>query len=387
MAAVLKPFQRFFKPTHSIPSGIYTYTAPVDDPRNYRLHLRLEEEGGGVLIVNASTILHLNQTAGDYAYYLVHSTPPDEVAQKISSRYRVDPDQAKDDYLTFSARIQTLIDTPDIDPVSFLDFERQLPFSGQITAPYRLDCALTYQLPEGSSTDAVPHQEVKRELSTEEWKKLMDKAWQIGIPHIIFTGGEPTLRDDLVELLEHGEKIGMVTGLLTDGIRFSDDDYREKLLLTGLDHVMVILDTESEKAWEAVEESIEEDLFLAVHLTITSNNKDQILNYLDHLANIGVHEISISASAPEFASTLQIAREKIADLGHNLVWNLPVPYSAQHPVAEEIADLNISSEGSGRAYLYIEPDGDVRITQGADQVLGNFIETPWESIWEIAQSK
>ena len=387
MTAVLKSIQRIFRPTHSIPAGIYTYIAPPEDPRNYRLHLRLEEEGGGVLIVNASTILHLNQTAGDYAYYLVHSTPPDEVAQKISSRYRVDPSQAKDDYLTFSARIQTLIDTPDLDPVTFLDFERQLPFSGQITAPYRLDCALTYQLPKGSPLDAVPHQEVERELTTNEWKKLMDKAWQIGIPHIIFTGGEPTLRADLVDLLTHGEKIGFVTGLLTDGIRFSDDDYREKLLQTGLDHVMIILDTESEKAWEAVEESIEEDLYLAVHLTITQSNQDKILSYLDHLSNIGVHEISISTSDPEFAPTLQIVREKIADLGHNLVWNLPVPYSAQHPVANEIADLDVNSNGAGRAFLYIEPDGDVRISKGADQVLGNFIEDTWESIWEIAQSK
>ena len=42
----------------------------------------------------------------------------------------------------------------------------------------------------------------------------MDKAWAAGIPHITFTGGEPTLRDDLPALIAHAEKIGQVTGLL-----------------------------------------------------------------------------------------------------------------------------------------------------------------------------
>ncbi len=67
MTSLLKPFQRLFQPRQAIPTGMYHYQAPPDDPRNYRLHLRMEESGGGVLIVNAATILHLNQTAAEYA--------------------------------------------------------------------------------------------------------------------------------------------------------------------------------------------------------------------------------------------------------------------------------------------------------------------------------
>ena len=386
MTAIIKPFQRLFQPKKPIPAGMYTYISPPDDPRNYRLHLRLEEQGGGVLIVNASTILHLNQTAADYAYYLIHTTPPDEVAKKMVSRYRVSSDQAKQDYLNLSSRIQTLVETPDLDPVTFLDFERKIPFSGQITAPYRLDCALTYRLPEGSPPEVVPHEEVERELNTDEWKMLMDKAWEAGIPHIIFTGGEPTLRKDLPELLDYAEQLGMVTGLLTDGIRFSDDPYREVLLVTGLDHVMIVLNTESEKAWEAVEESIVEDLFLAVHLTITEKNHERIPDYIKRLAGFGVHEISISTEDPKYNSDLDAAREQIAALGFNLIWNLPVPYSIQHPVAIEIAELEIVPEGTGRAWLYVEPDGDVRARQGAKRVFGNLLTDPWESIWKNVQT-
>ena len=128
MTSLLKPFQRIFSPRQHIPSGMYHYQSPPDDPRNYRLHLRMEESGGGILIVNAATILHLNQTAADYAYYLVKNTPVEDVARQMSSRYHVSPEQASQDYKDLSDRIQILVETPDLDPVTFLDFERQEPF-------------------------------------------------------------------------------------------------------------------------------------------------------------------------------------------------------------------------------------------------------------------
>jgi MoaA/NifB/PqqE/SkfB family radical SAM enzyme len=63
-----------------------------------------------------------------------------------------------------------------------------------------------------------------------------------------------------------------------------------------------------------------------------------------------------------------------------LVWNLPVPYSARHPVALEVDDARM--EGAGRAWLYVEPDGDVRPAQGDPKVLGNLLRDPWEKIWK-----
>jgi hypothetical protein len=60
----------------------------------YRLHLRLEPDGSGLLIVNASTILHLNQTAAEFAYHLVIRTPEEQVEHEIVDRYRVSHEQA-----------------------------------------------------------------------------------------------------------------------------------------------------------------------------------------------------------------------------------------------------------------------------------------------------
>ena len=66
---------------------------------------------------------------------------------------------------------------------------------------------------------------------------MLDKAWAFGIPHITFTGGEPTLREDLPALIAHAEANGQVTGLLTDGLKLADDAYLNSLLQTGLDHL------------------------------------------------------------------------------------------------------------------------------------------------------
>jgi MoaA/NifB/PqqE/SkfB family radical SAM enzyme len=62
-----------------------------------------------------------------------------------------------------------------------------------------------------------------------------------------------------------------------------------------------------------------------------------------------------------------------------LIWDLPVPYSAQNPVALETVG---TVEGAGRAWLYVEPDGDVLPTQGDKQILGNFLTDPWDKIWK-----
>jgi hypothetical protein len=75
MSSLIAPLRRMFTPAQPIQAGIYHYQSPPDDPRNYRLHLRVEDDGTGILIVNASTVLHLNQTATEYAYYFVQNLP------------------------------------------------------------------------------------------------------------------------------------------------------------------------------------------------------------------------------------------------------------------------------------------------------------------------
>jgi len=381
MTSLLESIRQRFSPTKPFPPGTYHYQAPQEDPRNYRLHLRLEPDGKGLLIINAATILHLNTTASEFAYHLVNNTPEDQVTKSFASRYRVSRSQALTDYNEFVNKIDTIITTPDLDPITFLDLERQMPYDGEISAPYRLDCALTYNLPGQMDPNSAPTDRVTQELSAEEWKFVMDKAWEAGIPHIVFTGGEPTLRDDLFELISHAESVGQVAGLVTEGSALGESGYLEELLNTGLDHLLIILHPRGEKTWRALPSVLEADIFTAVHLTITEQNQDQVMETLKLLSKMGVKAISLSESSTKLNDVLESARELVATLDMELVWDLPVPYSSLNPVSLELQERE-HPEGVGRAWLYVEPDGDVLPGQGINQVLGNFLTDSWDVIWK-----
>jgi hypothetical protein len=381
MTTFLEVLRRLFIPVQPLPAGIYHYQAPPEEPNNYRLHLRIERDGSGLLIVNAATVLHLNQTAAEYAYLLIHSATEEAAAHRIVDRYRVSQAQALQDYREFKERLETLITTPDLDPVTFLDFERREPYSAELTAPFRLDCALTYRLPEGVDMQAAPVDRARQELDTAAWQAVLDKAWEAGIPHVIFTGGEPTLRPDLFQLVLHAEGNGQVTGLISDGLRLADPAYLNDLLQTGLDHLLVVLQPEQPQAWAALENVLPQDLFTAVHLTITPENNLQIGSWLERLAGMGLQAVSLSAIAPGMAAELQAARDLAASLGLTLVWDLPAPYSALNPVNLEVSGAEIPP-GAGSAWLYVEPDGDVLPGQGINRPLGNLLSDPWEQIWE-----
>lgn len=385
MTSIRESIRQRFTPITPIEAGVYHYQAPQDDPRNYRLHLRIEKNGEGVMIVNASNVLHLNQTAAEYAFYLVQGMSEEDAGNAVASRYRVSFDQALQDYSDFLEQIDTLVTIPDLDPVAYLGFDRTRPYSGEISAPYRLDCALTYQLPPGSDPQFAPHTRASQDLSTKEWAIILDKAWAAGIPHVIFTGGEPTLRDDLLELILYAEKIGLVTGLLTDGIRFTESGYFDSLLQTGLDHMLYLLQPGQDGIWESIQKAAQSDIFTTIHLTITPQSQPDIDSYLERLSDLGVSSISLSASSEELADALLSAREIAANLDLSLVWDTPVPYSMQNPFALEFKGRE-RPPGAGHAWLYVEPDGDVLPDQDINQVLGNLLNDPWETIWAAAQT-
>jgi hypothetical protein len=381
MSDLINSFMAFIKPEPAPPPGMYHYIAPQEDPLNFRLHLRVEPDGGGILIVNAATILHLNETATEFAYHMVHGLPEEQVIQKITRRYKIAPEEARLDYRDLIARLHSLVETTDLDPVTILEFERQEPFSGDISAPYRLDCALTYRLPEGIPHDLAPIARVTRELSTDEWKTILDKAWLAGIPHVIFTGGEPTLRPDLPELLAHAEKIEQVSGLLTTGLAFSEPAYLNQLLQTGLDHILFLLLPENPQSWQALENVLAADIYAAVHLTLGASLGVPANDLLDRLAGMGVKAVSLSAATSDNLPAQELARAHAAAIGLDLVWNLPVPYSVANPVAEETGHAE-QAHAEGRAWMYIEPDGDVLPAQGVNQVLGNALTGSLKDLWK-----
>jgi len=379
----MKFFNRLTEPFSKVtplPEGLHHLQSTSENGKPFRIHLRLRKDGSGILIVNAATVLHLNPTAAEYAYHFIKGASPEETAKQISARYKVTKQAAQQDYSDFVDRIQTLISTPDLDPVSYLDFERVAPHSADLAAPLRLDCALTYRLRPETQADYAPTKRVDHELGTEEWQAILDKAWRAGIPHVTFTGGEPTLREDLPALIAHAESNGQVCGLLSDGLQLAETDYLHILLQTGLDHLLFLLQPENEASWRALETIMPEDLFVTVHITVHERTAQTIDVTLDRLAELGVQSISAGIADMSLKNDLDTLAQKAADLNITMRFDLPVPYSEQNPVALETEEENLPS-GAGTAWLYVEPDGDVLPAQGmADQILGNILRDDWEEI-------
>jgi hypothetical protein len=373
--------KRFFDPPQiqPIPAGLYhRQSAPQEQPP-YRLHLRLHPNGSGVLVVNASTVMHLNPTAAEYAFHFIKGSEADAAARQVSARYRVSRKTARKDFEAFAARVESLVGAEDVDPVAFLDFDRVAPHAASLSAPLRLDCALTYRQPAGSSDEYAPTKRVERELTTTEWIQILDKAWQVGIPHVTFTGGEPTLRDDLVELIRHAESLGQVCGLLTSGLRLAEGPYLDELLQSGLDHIMFILRPSRPASWAALQTILPQDVFVTVHITVTNENAGDALTFLERLASIGCKSLSLSFTDPSIPAP--VLANAAASLGLSLKFDLPVPYSADNPVAREIAQ-DTTADGAGAAWLYVEPDGDVLPAQGmSEKLLGNLLRDPWDEIY------
>lgn len=82
------------------------------------------------------------------------------------------------------------------------------------------------------------------ELSRAEWLRVIDELAAIGVLQLHFSGGEPLIRKDLVDLVRHAGKAGLYTNLITSGVLL-DAAKVAALAEAGLNHVQISLqDTE-----------------------------------------------------------------------------------------------------------------------------------------------
>ncbi len=404
--SLLDKAKSWFTPVQPLSREVLHYQTPPDATQQYRLHLRVEKDGRGLLVVNAATVLHLNQTATEYARLLIQGVDEEEAVRTIARRYRVNRSHARADYRELHDHITTLATTVDLCPITYLGLERAEPFSAETSAPYRVDLALTYRVDEAGTLDPEARRRVDRELSTDEWRCALWALWDAGVPHVCFTGGEPTLRDDLVDLVRYGEEQGLVTGLLTDGRRLRDQEYLNGLLTAGLDHLQITLASHlpeihdeivgQDSAWQDVDtglrNALDGDIYVVVHIVVVPANADSVVETVAYLAELGVPAIALSspleADAGGEESRLQIALEEARDAVHEhdltLVWDLAAPYSHVNPVEVE---AGLPPEQVVRQHLYVEPDGDVLPAQGYNVVLGNLLRDSWDSIWDHAERK
>ena len=81
-------------------SGLYHYLREDTDEKS-RIHLRVDPDGSGTLIVNASSVMHLNPTATLMAYLVLEGNEETQAIKTIQKDYRVNATQARADLSAF----------------------------------------------------------------------------------------------------------------------------------------------------------------------------------------------------------------------------------------------------------------------------------------------
>ena len=387
-------------------AGVYHYSRE-DRGGKARIHLRMEADGHGLLLVNANRAFHLNPTAALMAYLALEKVPQPAAVKAITRQYKVPGESALLDYAQFLPQLDELTAPDGACPVHELDLDILAPFSKQPSAPYRMDLALTYRC-----NNNCPHCYNARprtfpEMDTAAWKRTLDLLWSIGIPHIVFTGGEPTLRPDLPELIAHAETLGQITGINTNGRKLKDPAFVQSLVAAGLDHVQITLESHNPAihdhmvaphgAWEetvaGVRNALATRLFVMTNTTLLQENTPFLSDTLDFLADLGVPTIGLNAliysgrgstvgtglAESALPPLLDLARSKTEAANQRLIWYTPTQYCNFDPVQ---MDLGVKGCSAALYNMCIEPNGDVLPCQSYYTSLGNILADPWQSIWQ-----
>ncbi len=385
--------------------GLYHYK--VEHPgEQSRIHLRLDSDGHGTLIVNASRVLHLNPTAAQMARLILEGAADGEIVQSLRRDYRADAAQIRADLADFRLQLDELIRPDGACPVHELGLETTMPFSARPSAPYRMDLAVTYRCNNDCAHCYNARERNFPELDTPQWCDILDRLWELGIPHVVFTGGEPTLRSDLPELIAHAEANGQITGLNTNARRLADRQYVEQLVAAGLDHVQVTLESceaeihdqmvrakgASRQTIAGLKNVLASRLYVMTNTTMLQTNVHTMPDTLDTLAELGVPTVGLNALIPsgsgltvgsglaesELQPLIDMAIRKTTARGQRLIWYTPTQYCRFDPL-----QLDLGPKGCTAALysMCVEPNGDVLPCQSYYHPLGNLLADDWNSIW------
>ena len=122
--------------------------------------------------------------------------------------------------------------------------------ASQPPRPLGLLAELTHRCPQRCVYCSNPLELVRKnaELTTEQWAQVFEQAADLGVIHVHLSGGEPTVRQDLNELVEAARQAGLYTNLITSGTLL-DEAQVHRFAEIGLDHVQLsIEDSDAELA-------------------------------------------------------------------------------------------------------------------------------------------
>ncbi|HUX99770.1 MAG TPA: radical SAM protein, partial [Candidatus Deferrimicrobium sp.] len=286
------------------------------------------------------------------------------------------------------------------------------PFSN-ITQPLRVDLALTYRCDNACSHCYVARSKDMPEMDVAHWKQVIHILYELGVPHITFTGGEATLRADLIQLIEYSEDIGIICGLVTNGRKLKDKKYVDQLVSAGLDYFQITIESYNPEihdqmvgikgAWNetvaGIKNAIATPLYTLTNTTITSLNAPDIDKTIDFLGSLrsdnqrlevfAMNSLIYSGKALDVGSKIGIKEEDLGSIVDTIIgkaeenemrfiWYTPTEYCILNPLNK---GLGVKRCSAASISICIEPNGDVIPCQSYYEAVGNILQEDWVKIW------
>lgn len=273
------------------------------------------------------------------------------------------------------------------------------------TAPARLDLALSYDCNLDCQKCYLGPDTLTKKLDFQGWSKVIDHAWEIGVPQIVFTGGEPTLFKNLVLLVDRAEDF--VTGLITNGTML--ENFAEDLKTVSLDYVQITIESNNPtihnelvgcndafaKTEAGIKAAIKAGLIVTTNTTLTKMNADRFLETIEYLHDLGVRDVACNTlicagrgtqfaqeqglTDLELKNLLENACGFAENLGMNLQWYSPTCYNkGVNPIELGLGIKSCSAAGHN---MTIRPDGQVLPCQSWPDPVGDFLTDDWAKIW------
>ncbi len=295
-------------------------------------------------------------------------------------------------------------------------------YADKMTAPHRMDLMVSAMTKNGGwhcnqkclhcYAAGQPMGE-SAELTTEQWKDVLEKLREARVPQVTFTGGEPTLRQDLVELVEAAQ--WFVTRLNTNGLLLTPELCRG-LYRASLDSVQVTLyaaDAATHNALvgtdgfdrtvQGIRNAVAAGLMVSVNTPLCSLNTDYAAT-LELASSLGVRYATCSGLIPsgaaegEASKATALTAEELSDVlskASSTAFELGMELDFTSPgwldeVTLRSMDLHlIPSCGACLSNMAIAPDGAVVPCQSwlGGVTLGNILTDPWETIWNSETCK
>ena len=246
----------------------------------------------------------------------------------------------------------------------------------------------------------------KNELTTAEWLDVMQQARKLGAVQLGFSGGEPLVRKDLLELMTAANDMGFYCNLITSAVGL-DQEKIQQFKQAGLKHIQISFqgsEPESNKFFGGTDSFehkltmakavIKADIALGLNFVLHRHNLHQIEPFLERAHEIGAEFVELANSqyygwALHNRDLLMPTREQV-DEGLKVT----NAFKARHP------NMNVffvtpdyfytrpkkCSAGWGTTFLTVNPDGEVLPCQSAKVIpnleFPNVRDHSLKTIWQ-----